>query len=67
MEKQTPSPCLRQEMTQINNLVKEAMGFSQERGDTLNVVNASFSAGEEEVAPAPVWKDPATLRWARRS
>ena len=32
------------ELAQINALTREAMGFSQERKDTLNVVNAPFSA-----------------------
>lgn len=38
------------EMTQINGLVREAMGFNVTRGDTVNVVNASF-AGSETKAP----------------
>lgn len=58
--KVSAKPLSAQEMTQINNLVKEAMGFMQERGDTLNVVNASFATGAEE-APVPIWKEPATL------
>ncbi|MBS0339484.1 MAG: flagellar M-ring protein FliF [Proteobacteria bacterium] len=47
------------ELDQIRNLVKEAMGFSQERGDSLNVVNSPF-AQEREAAPVelPLWKDP---------
>ncbi|MGL4994922.1 MAG: flagellar basal-body MS-ring/collar protein FliF [Deefgea sp.] len=31
------------EMTQINNLVREAIGFNKERGDSINVVNAAFA------------------------
>ncbi|QZA78101.1 flagellar M-ring protein FliF [Deefgea tanakiae] len=31
------------EMTQINNLVREAIGFNKERGDSVNVVNAAFA------------------------
>jgi flagellar M-ring protein FliF len=38
-----------QEVAQITALAREAIGFSQERGDTLNVVNAPFS-GEAVVA-----------------
>jgi len=34
-----PTPLSAQEMTQINSLVREAMGFNQPRGDTVNVVN----------------------------
>lgn len=59
-------PLSQQEMTQINNLVREAMGFSQPRGDTLNVVNASFNLPEKEVAPeVPVWKEPSSVALAK--
>lgn len=46
-----------QEMTQINNLVREAMGFSKDRGDSVNVVNAPFNDGppEEPNTVAKVW------------
>lgn len=64
--KVTAKPLADTEMAQINNLVREAMGFSQARGDTLNVVNAAFSAGEaEELPPVPMWKDPANLAMAK--
>lgn len=39
-----------QEMTQIGDLVREAMGYNKVRGDTVNVVNAPFSAPEAEAA-----------------
>jgi flagellar M-ring protein FliF len=42
--KPTYTPLGEQEIAQINTLAREAMGFSQERRDTLNVVNAPFSA-----------------------
>ena len=60
-----------QQMTQISDLVREAMGFSKERGDTVNVVNAAFSVPEIEAAtePPPLWRDwltPANLvEWAK--
>lgn len=48
------------ELTQVYNLTKEAMGFNQARGDTLNVVNAPFNLEVgEEAQQLPVWKDPA--------
>ena len=54
------------ELAQVSNLAKEAMGFNQERGDTLNVVNAPFNLAEaEEVAPLPFWKDPAIMSLAK--
>lgn len=52
-------PLTEAEKTQITNLVKEAMGFSQDRGDSLNVVNSPFAGMEPEVIPeVPLWKDP---------
>ncbi|MDF0605014.1 flagellar basal-body MS-ring/collar protein FliF [Neisseriaceae bacterium TC5R-5] len=41
-----PTPLTTQEVQQINNLVKEAMGYNVQRGDTLNVVNAAFADAE---------------------
>lgn len=52
-------PLTPQEMTQINNLVREAMGFNAQRGDSVNVVNTSFSVAEEP--SIPLWKDPETI------
>lgn len=50
------------EMRQINDLAREAMGFSKERGDTLNVANAAFSPADESALPqTPPWKDPGLI------
>jgi flagellar M-ring protein FliF len=47
------------EVKQATDLVREAMGFSQPRGDTLNVTNAPFTPPQKEtIADAPIWKDP---------
>jgi len=48
------------EMQNINALVREAMGFSQQRGDSVNVVNAVFSQPEVFAAAEAVsfWKQP---------
>lgn len=37
------TPLTEKEFGQINNLVKEAVGFNAARGDSVNVVNASFA------------------------
>lgn len=63
--KATAKPLSAAEMAQISNLVKEAMGYRQDRGDTLNVVNASFSVVAEEIPPTPIWKDPSTISLAK--
>jgi flagellar M-ring protein FliF len=56
------------EIKQINDLVKEAMGFSEARGDTLNVTNAPFDGVDKPVElPAKIewWRDPENLALAR--
>lgn len=51
-----------QERTQITDLVKEAMGFNKDRGDTLNVVNTPFAGVDKEpVVDIPLWKRPETM------
>ncbi len=52
---------------QITDLVKEAMGFSNERGDTLNVVNSPFTHVEQDVLPElPLWKQPEMIDLAQQ-
>ncbi|MDD4978554.1 MAG: flagellar basal-body MS-ring/collar protein FliF [Gallionella sp.] len=46
------------EKTQINDLVRDAMGFDANRGDTLNVQNAAFNLDKEVVEEIPLWKQP---------
>ncbi len=59
--KSKTTPLTDAEMKQINDLVRQAMGFDAQRGDTLNVTNVSFTPPEKEVLPeTPFWKDPET-------
>lgn len=44
------------QLKQIDSLVREAMGFSANRGDTLNVVNTPFIQTEESGAELPFWQ-----------
>lgn len=53
------------EMKQINDLVREAMGFSKERGDTISVANAPFTASDKSESEIPVWKDPENIGYAK--
>lgn len=54
------------QMESINALVREAVGFSKDRGDSINVVNAPFSVEEVEKAPeVPLWKDPENIALAK--
>lgn len=53
------------QIKQINDLAREAMGFNAERGDTLSVANASFTAVERTEAEVPMWKDPELMSLVR--
>jgi flagellar M-ring protein FliF len=54
------------EVTQINELVKQAMGYNQTRGDTLNVANAPFDGIDKPAEQAlEWWKDPNNLPLAK--
>ncbi len=53
----TTVPLTEQEIAQVTSLVREAMGFNGNRGDSLNVVGSAFAAPEAE-PPLPLWKDP---------
>jgi flagellar M-ring protein FliF len=44
-----------EELNKLTNLVREAMGYSETRGDSLNLVNSQFNDGPP---PVPVWRDP---------
>ena len=50
------------ELENVNALVREAIGFAKDRGDSINVVNAPFSREDaaKEVA-VPLWKQPEVI------
>ncbi|MEG2962271.1 MAG: flagellar M-ring protein FliF C-terminal domain-containing protein, partial [Janthinobacterium sp.] len=54
------------EMVQINNLVKEAMGYNKERGDSFSVANSPFD-GIDRAPEGKLewWRDPANLPLAK--
>ena len=55
--KQSNMPWTDTEKTQITALVREAMGFNQERGDSLNVVTKAFvQAKPDKVEATPIWQ-----------
>jgi flagellar M-ring protein FliF len=63
-----PTPLTEQEMNNVNALVREAMGFSKERGDSINVVNAAFSTSElAPIEPLPLWKQPDVVALAKEA
>ena len=55
-------PRTEQEIARFVSLVREAVGFSEARGDTVQVVNSSFyetpAAAAEPLPDEPIWKQP---------
>lgn len=64
--KVTVTPISPAEMVQINNLVKEAMGYNKDRGDSFSVANSPFD-GIERAPEGKLewWRDPANLPLAK--
>ncbi|MCL2655955.1 MAG: flagellar M-ring protein FliF [Betaproteobacteria bacterium] len=54
-----------EEMQQINNLVREAVGYSEQRGDTVNVANSPFAEVVKVSEDKPLWKDPEVQEMAK--
>lgn len=50
-----PGPYTPDEIRQINQTVRDAMGFNAQRGDSVSVANFPFNV--EPVVETPLWKD----------
>lgn len=58
-------PRTTEEMEQINKLVREAMGYSESRGDSVTVANTAFNVAEAQaLETVPFWKEPGTFALA---
>ncbi len=54
-----PIALTKDQLAQVESLTREAMGFSTDRGDTLNVVNTPFNATDNASGNAlPFWQQP---------
>ncbi|WP_110691841.1 flagellar basal-body MS-ring/collar protein FliF [Salinicola halophyticus] len=53
------------EMDQIRGLVRQAMGFSETRGDALEVVNSPFQINTSDFVAQPWWQTPAVWDLAK--
>ena len=59
-------PLSDEEKNQITALVKNVVGFNQERGDTLNLVNVPFTqAPPVQTEETPFWRSPELLTSAK--
>ncbi|MYN43357.1 flagellar basal body M-ring protein FliF [Duganella sp. FT109W] len=55
-----------EEMAKINDLVKQAMGYNQDRGDAVSVANSPFDGVDKPFErPPDWWRDPANLPMAK--
>lgn len=54
-EEGKPGPISEAELTRINALVKEAIGYNASRGDSVNILNSAFNGVVEEPVP-PFWE-----------
>lgn len=64
--KKSSKPLTDNEKEQITALVKDAMGFNVNRGDSLNILNSAFNVEKETITPEePFWKQPETIALAK--
>ncbi len=65
----TEAPLTPEQIANITRLVKDAVGFDEKRGDSVNVVNAAFHAEtpveQDEVQTKPLWENPMVLDIAK--
>jgi len=65
----TEAPLTPEQIANMTRLVKDAVGFDEKRGDSVNVVNASFHAEPVveagQVQTTPIWERPMVLDLAK--
>jgi len=63
--KTTQVPLGADELEKLTALVREGIGFKQERGDSVKVINAPFKVEPETKVDTPLWKQPEVLDMLR--
>jgi flagellar M-ring protein FliF len=63
--KTTTTPLSDQQLEKMTALVRETIGFNQERGDSVNLMNAPFAQEKIALAELPLWKQPELQDLAR--
>ncbi|MFA6014128.1 MAG: flagellar basal-body MS-ring/collar protein FliF [Gallionellaceae bacterium] len=63
--KVTSKPYTDAETAQITALVKDAMGFDANRGDSLNLLNRQFNVETEVIPVVPLWQQPEMIALAK--
>lgn len=59
--KTTTQPIPQEELDKLTALVQETVGFDQQRGDSVKVVNTPFQVVKEEPDNTPIWQRPETV------
>jgi len=65
------TPLSKEQLDHINQLVKDAVGYDESRGDSVNVVNASFTqevatpSSEGDLVSPKIWESPLFLDVAK--
>ena len=63
--KETAQPVPPEQIEQMTALVREAIGFNKDRGDSVNIMNAPFTLDKTEVVEVPLWKQPENVELAK--
>ncbi len=61
----TPTALSPQQIEQMTALIRETIGFSKERGDSVNLMNTPFLVPVDNVVEVPMWKRPELIDLAR--
>ncbi len=63
--KTTTTPLTNDEIGKLTALVQESIGFKQDRGDSVKVINAPFKVEKIEKVDLPLWKQPEIIDMLR--
>ncbi|AOW12223.1 flagellar M-ring protein FliF [Hydrogenophaga crassostreae] len=64
--KVSSAPIPPEQLEQMTALVRETIGFSKDRGDSVNVMNAEFNVAKPiEVEEVPLWRQPENIELAK--
>jgi len=58
-----PVPLTEEQLAEIEGLIREAVGYDETRGDTLNLINMPFQAAPAptEAEAPPIWENPMVM------
>ena len=63
--KTVSTPLSDEEIEKLSALVRESIGFSKERGDSVKVINAPFKVEPVNTIALPLWKQPEVIDMLR--